>query len=37
MPETRQQYIEDLHRLEELALGGLDMVSETLSLSLIHI
>jgi phosphate transport system protein len=32
MPErTRQQYVADLERLEELALGGLDLVSETLT------
>jgi phosphate transport system protein len=31
MPEqTRQQYAADLQRLEELSLGGLDLVSETL-------
>jgi phosphate transport system protein len=35
MPEpARIQYAEDLRRLEELALGGLDLVSETLSRAL---
>ena len=35
MPEgTRQQYQDDLRSLEELALGGVDLVSETLSRAL---